>query len=70
MAGHHSGSLPQPGRPSVLLILQERPDVRFHTVAVDFLPPPVIGEGMSRIAAWLAKGAWMCANICGQVASV
>lgn len=54
----------------MLLILQERPDVRFHTVAVDFLPPPVIGEGMSRIAAWLAKGAWMCANICGQVASV
>ena len=30
--------------------------MRFHTVAVDFLPPPVIGEGMARIASWLASG--------------
>lgn len=30
--------------------------MRFHTLAVDFLPPPVIGEGMARIASWLASG--------------
>lgn len=40
--------------------------MRFHTVAVDFLPPPVIGEGMARIAAWLAKGATH-AGLCFQL---
>jgi hypothetical protein len=30
--------------------------VKFHTVAVDFLPPPVIGAAMSRIAGMLARG--------------
>jgi hypothetical protein len=30
--------------------------VRYHTVAVDFMPPPIIGAGMGRIAALLAGG--------------
>lgn len=35
---------------------QERPDVAYHTVAVDFLPPPLVGAGMARVAASLAAG--------------
>lgn len=30
--------------------------MHYHTVAVDFVPPPVIGAAMSRIAAMLARG--------------
>jgi hypothetical protein len=40
--------------------LQERPDVQYHTVAVDFLPASVIGTGMRRIAAQLAAGGCCC----------
>lgn len=36
--------------------LQERPDVNYHTVAVDFMPPEVVQSSLTRIAAMLAKG--------------
>jgi hypothetical protein len=38
------------------LFSQERPDVAYHTVAVDFLPPRLVGAGMARAAASLATG--------------
>ena len=36
---------------------QERPDVNYHTVAVDFIPPEVVQSSLTRIAVMLAKGA-------------
>ena len=41
---------------SAARIAQERPDVCFSTVAVDFMPPSVIQRGLLDIAALLAKG--------------
>lgn len=43
--------------------------MRYHTVAVDFLPPPRIGAAMRRIAALLARGEWSSAqprHACGS----
>lgn len=37
-------------------IVQERPDVAYHLVAVDFLPPPVIQASLARLAAEFANG--------------
>lgn len=37
-------------------ILQERPDVAYHLVAVDFLPAPVIQASLARLAAEFANG--------------
>jgi len=35
---------------------QERPDVRFHTVAVDFMPPAVVGTGLATISQLFSAG--------------
>ena len=35
---------------------QERPDVSYHAVAVDFLPPRLVGPAMARISTRLAAG--------------
>ena len=37
-------------------ISQERPDVRFSTVAVDFMPPSVVHNGLLRISALMGSG--------------
>ena len=48
---------------------QERPDVQFHTVAVDFLLPSVIGASMQRISTMLARGARQCCMRCTPASS-
>lgn len=37
-------------------IAQERPDVRYHLIAIDFLPPAAIHASMQRVSALLAAG--------------
>ena len=39
------------------LVPQERPDVQYHLVAVDFLPPLAIQAAMTRLACEFARGA-------------
>ena len=41
---------------SAARVAQERPDVHFTTVAVDFMPPSVINKGLVRISALLLAG--------------
>ena len=41
---------------SAARVAQERPDVAFHTVAVDFMPPSVVNSGLQNIAVMLASG--------------
>ena len=41
---------------SAARVAQERPDIHHHTVAVDFMPPQVINEGLTRIAALASQG--------------
>lgn len=41
---------------SAARVAQERPDVRYHTVAIDFLPPALVGAGMTRVSGMLARG--------------
>jgi NADPH:quinone reductase-like Zn-dependent oxidoreductase len=41
---------------SAARVAQERPDVALHTVAVDFMPPRVVQQGLTRIAAMLGTG--------------
>lgn len=41
---------------SAARIAQERPDVSYHTLAIDFLPPALVGAGMTRVSAMLARG--------------
>ena len=36
---------------------QERPDVSYHLVAVDFLPPDTIHRNLARLSGMLAAGA-------------
>ena len=36
---------------------QERPDVAYRLVAIDFWPPTTVGLAMQRLAAMLARGA-------------
>jgi hypothetical protein len=35
-----------------------RPDVSFHLVAVDFLPPAVLGRELKHVGAMVAAGVW------------
>ena len=36
--------------------LQERPDVHYSLLAIDFMPPPLLGRLLSRVAAKMADG--------------
>jgi hypothetical protein len=50
--------------------LQERPDVAYHLVAVDFLPPAVIQASLARLAAEFASGELYfetCAYHCARI---
>lgn len=40
------------------IYLQERPDVRYSLLAVDFMPPAVLGQLLRRVAARLASGSF------------
>ncbi|KAL4451846.1 hypothetical protein ABPG75_007508, partial [Micractinium tetrahymenae] len=42
---------------SAARVAQDRPDVRYSLVAVDFLPPPAVNATLSRLAADLSSGA-------------
>lgn len=37
-------------------VAQERPDVKYHLIAIDFWEPSVVGSSLQRLAAMLAKG--------------
>lgn len=41
---------------SAARVSQERPDVAFHTVAVDFMPPEIVGKGLWTIANMVSSG--------------
>lgn len=48
-------------------VAQERPDLPYHLVAIDFWTPEVVGRNMRRIAAMLHKGEepdyWDCTQV-------
>ena len=37
-------------------VAQERPDLAYHLVAIDFWTPEVVGRNMARLAVMLSKG--------------
>ncbi len=37
-------------------VAQERPDLAYHLVAIDFWTPEVVGQNMRRLAVMLHKG--------------
>ena len=41
---------------SPLRVAQERPDLAYHLVAIDFWTPEVVGQNMRRLAGMLHKG--------------
>lgn len=56
----HSGRFVEVGKRDIWSpqrAAQERPDVAYRLVAIDFWTPAVVGASMQRLAAMLAKGA-------------
>ena len=42
-------------------VAQERPDVAYHLIAIDFWTPEVVGTNLERLSGMLARGA--CSNL-------
>ena len=62
----YGGSLVEVGKLDIwspARIAQERPDVMFNLVAVDFLPPPVIQRSLTHLASMVATGERSVPNI-------